>query len=107
MTLREAYRTPREWKHTDVKKPYMIVCSLSKRLWTGVKEKTSRTAAIFAVLLYTEECQVWKKDPGVEAEPSSSQGGDPKGTGIRTEVQSMSHRHILAFLRLSNQQCPR
>lgn len=28
--------------------------------------------------------------PGVEVEPSSSQGGDPKGIAIRTEVQSMS-----------------
>lgn len=39
MTLREAYRIPREWKHPDVKKPYMIVCSQSKRLWTGVAEQ--------------------------------------------------------------------
>lgn len=32
---------PREWKHPDVKKPYMIVCSQSKRLWNGAKKKTS------------------------------------------------------------------
>lgn len=70
----------------NIKKPYMIVCSQSKRLWIEVRENTSN----FAVLLYTEECKVWKKEPGLEDEPSSSQGGDPKGTGIRTEVQSMS-----------------
>lgn len=44
----------------------------------------------FAVLLYTEECKVWKKEPEVDVEPSSSQGGDLKGTGSGTEVQSLS-----------------
>lgn len=53
--------------------------------WSSEDQQNSSN---FALLLYTEECRVWKKEPRVEVEPSSSQEGDPKGTSIRTEAQS-------------------